>query len=195
MQKGKLIKEKIKKVAGKLFHENGYSNTSINDILDSSGIKKGSLYFHYSSKMQLFIDVLNDAKSNSDSYINSGTKSKTSTDQLIDVITRITEFYLKGDISKGCIFGNMALEIGRDGSELSQFIAHVFKNWEIRFKNHLLEAEKKGEIKLTEPATVLARMILASIQGGMLLSKISGSTKPIIDCTNFIKKVINDMKI
>lgn len=195
MKKGTSSKTTIKEVAGQLFHKHGYKSTSINDILDSSGIKKGSLYYHYPSKLDLFNDTLNDAVSNYETFINSGIKSEASCDQLIDIITKVVEFHIKGDISKGCIFGNMAIEIGHDGSEISQYIEGLFKRWEIRFKNLLVEAEKNGEIKLKEPALVLSRMILASIQGGVLLSKISGNIKPLIDCTGFIESIIKERKI
>lgn len=195
MQKGDITKERIKDVSKELFHRRGYNNTSINDILDSSGVKKGNLYFHYQSKENLTIEVLKEALSSYEDRIKSGIKHMAVADQLIDMIEAITDYHVNGDISRGCIFGNMALEVGHDGSEISQFIENVFKRWEIRFENMLNEAETKGEIKLKEPAIVLSRMILASIEGGVLLSKISGNTNPLKDCTGFIRLVIEERRV
>jgi AcrR family transcriptional regulator len=43
-------KSQILDVAENLFYEKGYEHTTINDIINASGIAKGSLYYHYKSK-------------------------------------------------------------------------------------------------------------------------------------------------
>lgn len=42
-----------------LFLENGYEATNIRDICKEVGIKASSLYFHYSSKQELFFHIYN----------------------------------------------------------------------------------------------------------------------------------------
>ncbi len=195
MQKGEETKEKILDVSRELFHRRGYNNTSISDIVDNSGIKKGSLYFHYKSKDSLIIEVLNGSLESYEEKIRSGVKHSAASDQIDDMIDAITGYHVNGDISRGCLFGNMALEVGRDGSDVSKFIEGVFKRWEKRFVTLLTQAENDGEYKLKEPAVVLARMILASIEGGVLLSKISGNTRPLKDCTQFMKTVLDERKV
>ena len=51
-QKGS-TKNKIAKVAWRLFHERGYENTTIDEIIQQSGTSKGSFYHYYSSKDEL----------------------------------------------------------------------------------------------------------------------------------------------
>lgn len=46
-------KAKITKVAWNLFHEKGYDETTIDDIILESGTSKGSFYHYYSSKDEL----------------------------------------------------------------------------------------------------------------------------------------------
>jgi TetR/AcrR family transcriptional regulator, cholesterol catabolism regulator len=46
--KTKIINESIV-----LFEKNGYAETSINDIINSSGISKGGFYYHFESKQHL----------------------------------------------------------------------------------------------------------------------------------------------
>lgn len=48
-------KNEILDVAERLFGENGYDNTSTNDILNEIGIARGTLYYHFKSKE----DILN----------------------------------------------------------------------------------------------------------------------------------------
>ncbi|MBO0959930.1 TetR/AcrR family transcriptional regulator [Neobacillus sp. MM2021_6] len=49
-------KEKIYKVALKLFIEHGFENVSINDITQQVGMAKGTFYTHFKSKDQIIVD-------------------------------------------------------------------------------------------------------------------------------------------
>lgn len=48
-------KQKVLKIAHQLFIEKGYQATSIQDILESSGISKGTFYNYFSSKSELLM--------------------------------------------------------------------------------------------------------------------------------------------
>ena len=51
-------KSEILNVAENLFFEKGYEHTTINDILNASGIAKGSLYYHYKSKEDVLDGII-----------------------------------------------------------------------------------------------------------------------------------------
>ncbi|MBU1170874.1 MAG: TetR/AcrR family transcriptional regulator [Proteobacteria bacterium] len=195
MQKGDETKERITDVSLDLFHKRGYKNTSINDILGSSGVKKGAFYFHYQSKDKLIVEVLNKALLQYEERIESRETPLGAVDQIVSMIQKIADYHLTDGTSKGCIFGNTALEIGHDGSEVSQFVERVFKRWETRFENLLNQAVSDGELQLKEPAKVFSQMILALIEGGLVLSKISGHAEAFKNSTDFIMSLIEDRKI
>ncbi|WP_141604035.1 TetR/AcrR family transcriptional regulator [Terrilactibacillus laevilacticus] len=52
-----ITKQDIVNSATKLFRENGYLNTSVQDIANDYGIAKGSIYKHFKSKEDLFSEV------------------------------------------------------------------------------------------------------------------------------------------
>lgn len=51
------MKNKIIKASIPLFDEKGYSETSIQDIVDSLGVTKGTFYYYYKSKQELLKDI------------------------------------------------------------------------------------------------------------------------------------------
>jgi AcrR family transcriptional regulator len=53
-------KRKIFNVAIKLFSEKGYDNSSIEEITAIAGVAKGSLYYHFSKKEDIFDMVLHE---------------------------------------------------------------------------------------------------------------------------------------
>lgn len=58
--------DKIKHEAYILFAESGYAGTSMRDIANKVGIKAASIYSHYKSKEDLFIDLFKDCISEYD---------------------------------------------------------------------------------------------------------------------------------
>lgn len=58
--------DRIKHEAYILFSENGYTGTSMRDIANKVGIKAASIYYHYKSKEDLFIDLFKDSISEYD---------------------------------------------------------------------------------------------------------------------------------
>ena len=55
----KKLREKILKTAKELFIKNGYNATTTGDIVKYSGSSKGNLYYHFKTKENLFLEILN----------------------------------------------------------------------------------------------------------------------------------------
>lgn len=58
MKKDQRKKELVRK-AYELFITKGYENTSVDDIIASAGIAKGTYYYHFESKEQILEEVVN----------------------------------------------------------------------------------------------------------------------------------------
>lgn len=65
MKKERIVKNpQVRKMeiitaAQKLFYSQGYDNTPINDILESTGIAKGTFYHYFKSKEELVVEMVN----------------------------------------------------------------------------------------------------------------------------------------
>ena len=51
-------KNQILEAAFKVFVKKGYSKTTMDDIVDVSGLSKGALYHYYKSKKDLFLSLI-----------------------------------------------------------------------------------------------------------------------------------------
>ncbi len=56
--KGERKRQEIRVAAYRCFRDHGYHETSVDAICEEAGISKGSLYWHYESKQEVFIDIL-----------------------------------------------------------------------------------------------------------------------------------------
>lgn len=195
MQKGDATRERIKQASLGLFHQKGYKNTTISHVLEDSGIKKGTFYFHYPSKEKLAVEVLNRAITTYNEAIDSAVMHESPSEQILDMIAAIVNYHLEDNTTKGCIFGNMALEMGKNGTEVADFVEKVFEKWIARFEGIIIQAVEQKEIELKESAQAFARTILALIQGGLLLSKISGNPDSLKNCQQTIISLLDERKI
>ncbi len=62
--------EKILTVSAKLFIEKGYEKTSIQDILDITGISKGGIYHHFKSKEEILDEIMQRRSTHMMEYLN-----------------------------------------------------------------------------------------------------------------------------
>jgi AcrR family transcriptional regulator len=51
------VKEKITAQSIRLFEKKGFTETSIQDVVDSLGVTKGTFYYYFSSKEELLMDI------------------------------------------------------------------------------------------------------------------------------------------
>lgn len=56
--KGARKRAQIRKAAYECFRDRGYHDTSVDQICEMAGISKGSFYWHYAAKQDVFVDIL-----------------------------------------------------------------------------------------------------------------------------------------
>ncbi len=57
-QRARARREQIRRAAYRCFRDRGYHGTSVDAICEAAGISKGSFYWHYPSKQDVFVDIL-----------------------------------------------------------------------------------------------------------------------------------------
>src|SRR5438477_6660554 len=53
MTKGEQTRRKIVEAAAPIFNQHGYEGSSLNDLMEATGLKKGGIYRHFASKEEL----------------------------------------------------------------------------------------------------------------------------------------------
>ena len=56
--RGEVKREELRHAAYLRFRDHGYHATSVDDICEAANTSKGSFYWHYQSKQEVFIDIL-----------------------------------------------------------------------------------------------------------------------------------------
>ncbi|MFK7904054.1 MAG: TetR/AcrR family transcriptional regulator [Chitinophagales bacterium] len=159
----------------KVFRKKGYHNTSMEDLADACGLKKGSLYHYFKGEkgdnsnkgkmgmMKAVIKYLHDYYKR-EAFVHAYDK-KLGAEQRLRILGSIAEeHYFASD--SGCLFGNLALEAAGSHEELEGLVKAFFED----FINALRTIfEEKFEPKM---ALEHAEQSLAEIEGAVMMMRV-----------------------
>ena len=73
---------------------------------------------------------------------------------------------------------------------LSRLIGQVFDNWTEIMAEVLRQARDSGELMVSVPPEVFAKHIVATIEGGIMMSRLSKNGDDLRDCLNSIRAIL-----
>lgn len=185
-------RDNLLRVGAKMFHESGYTASGLKEIVDTAKVPKGSFYNHFKSKEDFTQEVVDFYFNNAllelqTLLVNQNTPPLERLQTYFD--KRIQGFRESGYV-RGCMLGNLSLEIADHSSSIRDHLAVHFTTWSSLFKSCIVEAQKTGAINNQLPATQLAQFILNSWEGAMLRMRVEKSDKPLIEFTEVIFQIV-----
>lgn len=188
--KGEATREKILETAADLIHRKGFGATSINDLLGATGLKKGSLYFHFPGKDALGLAILEKARAGFLAFLDAALSGATPGERLDNFFNKVMKTHKGRGFIGGCIFGNIALEMGDTESRFAGFIEKVFEEWVERLRTVVAAAQDSEEVRSDLPADVLAGHMVAAIEGGIMLARLKKDEKPLRDALIAVRALL-----
>src|ERR1700728_1923284 len=92
MNKGELTRQRIVALAAPIFNQHGFAGCSMQDVMEATGLEKGGLYRHFSSKEELAAEAFRYALKNAVKVRTAGLDSRgNSLDKLRYVIKRFVD--------------------------------------------------------------------------------------------------------
>ena len=169
------MKSSLRDAAKRLLWEKGYASMSPRQILDASGAGQGSLYHHYRGKADLAADALSEIQTEMSSLVSAiFDPGKAPLDRVRDYLL------LKRNGLKGCRMGRLANEAEvLELPELREPIARYFEHVKRLIVQALKEAKSAGSINRSTDAVAIATAIVATVQGGFLLSRAQSDAEQI----------------
>ncbi len=79
-------------------------------------------------------------------------------------------------------------------SRLSGFVGEVFSEWTDRISKVVKGAQDAGPVRKDLSAAILARHIVMSLEGGIMLARLEKSDKPMRDCITSLRKLLEMKK-
>ncbi len=165
--KGIQTRRNIVKQSLQLFTVKGYFNTSISDILGATGLTKGGLYGHFSSKEDIWYAVYDEAVSIWRCIVfNNVSEIADPVERIEQTIENDMKDYLGAEVFEGgCFFFNMLVELSGQSSSMSRHILKGFVRFSRLLRLWLEEAAEKGMLKPGIDFREAANFIVISVNG------------------------------
>lgn len=195
MRNPEVTKEKILKQSGQLFNTQGYKATSLRDITEATGFTKGAIYRHFNSKDELEMETLSHLSNQMFELVRDRIKeSKTAGAKLRSIFNFFETYISKPPIKGGCPLMNVAIEADDAHPQLRKravFILDMLRDSVITILNNGI---RYGQIKKDIDSPYYATVIIASLEGAIMMSKLRGNDDDINRVTHHLEKLIEEIE-
>lgn len=171
-------RERIVRAAARLFLTRSYWSVGIADLCTAADVRKGSFYHFFPSKTDLAKAVVDLHAGQLEQRLAATEHADPATRlfAVADAIGVIQHgFEERFGRIVGCPFGNLAAELSTTDDELRAHLAAVFSQWEAALAAACRAAAEHGVLREGVDPDRLAHLVLAQVQGLILLAKVSGA--------------------
>jgi AcrR family transcriptional regulator len=196
MKKGDQTRERIIEQTAPLFNKLGYFGASLADVMQATGLKKGGIYNHFGSKDELALEAFEYAASCSSRRFAERIAGKTSAvDKLLAQAEVFAENFANPPIAGGCPVLNTAVESDDAHPQLRKRVVQAMDRWREKISKIVEEGKRTGELKPNLESDVVATQMIATLEGGTMMSRLYGEPTHINRAVQFISAYIqNDLK-
>jgi AcrR family transcriptional regulator len=192
LRKGQITKEHIIRESAGLFNSKGYSGTSLSEIIELTGVRKGGIYNHFENKDEIALAAFDHSFSQILNLLSKALEDATSSKaRLLAICNVYIDIIENNAVVGGCPVLNTAIE-SDDGHPLLKERAQLamkalIEKLSFIINNGIKTKEFREDINSEEVCT----NIIAGIEGGIMMSKLLDDSKYIRHCVNNINQYID----
>ena len=150
----------------KVFWEKGYMATSMQDIVDASGLNRSSIYNSFGSKEALYLEALKQYQIHQKSYTAACRAcSPSAFQQLKAFFDNMIPSILDDKNPKSCFYLNAATELNSLDANAKQLLQGNKEQFEGMLKDLVVIAQAAGEIKASLDPSATAALLYNLISG------------------------------
>jgi TetR/AcrR family transcriptional repressor of nem operon len=174
-------------LAETLIQTRGYSAFSYQDIADSLGIRKASIHYHFPSKADLGVAVVDRYMARFDDALTAiaDDQSQSSMTMLDVYVQPYLQFASTPD--QVCLSGALAGEMMALPPKVRERVDHFFRTHQVWLTKILERGVARGEFTLAAPASKVARFVFGALQGALLVKRTTNDLTQINDVIAVMK--------
>ena len=161
--------------------EKGYNNTGIMEVLQSTGVPKGSFYYYFNSKEDFGMQIINHFdqayRAKLDETLGDTTKSPLQ--RLVAYTECGIQVLEQNACRKGCLIGNLSQEMADQSEVFRNRLHEIMLDWCSRFSDCIRQAQELGEIGSEFEPSSLAEYFQSGWSGATMRAKTMKSSEPL----------------
>lgn len=168
-----------------LFWEKGYNATSAQDLVDTLGISRSSMYDTYGDKHSLFIQALQQYRKERIDPLFNGVDDADDIEQYIkDVFIAVKLESLSETHAKGCFMVNSSVELAPSDDDVAIIVNNIMKDTITALTKAIKKGQKIGVFTNKFSAQSLAQFVFNSLNGLRVTVKLDTNKKMFEDIVN-----------
>lgn len=149
--------------------QKGYEATSLDDILKATQLTKGAFYFHFQCKEDFALAVIDRALKQEWPIFEAALRAEGEDPYL--PLRELFKLFSRA-CQSGCLFGNLAAEMSVTSPAIRERLGGIFACWNSALVWLADRLKARGAVSPALDSGQLARLIVAQIQGAVLLTKL-----------------------
>jgi len=179
-----------------IFNTKGYAGTSMSDITEATGLTKGAVYGNFGNKEDVALAVFDYNHGKVSGLIQQRIQSaKTYHDKLMVYAQVYDQFSRSSFPVGGCPILNTSVEADDTNSLLKDRAAKAVLRWKKGVQDLIQAGVDTGEFKEGLDHPRLALSIIALVEGGIMISKVTNSQACLDKIMVTIEAIISEMKV
>jgi TetR/AcrR family transcriptional regulator, transcriptional repressor for nem operon len=171
MRKGEQTRQQIIRKAAPIFNQRGYDGAALSDLMRATGLEKGGIYRHFSSKEALAAAAFDYAwRETLDARIHDLDTVSNSVDRLKQLVANFVE--RRGTIPGGCPLLNTAIDTDDGNIVLRERARKALRGWRSYVISIISAGLKSREIRPRVDPKKLATLIISSLEGAAMLYRL-----------------------
>lgn len=176
-------RDRLVTAAGDLFYRDGYAATSVEDILERTGVARSNFYYYFDGKLDLAREVFRRWVVDCEDHLRVALASDRNAAGKLRAIFREVRVGTPEESGEDggrlpCPLGPLVLELAPHDAQIRSLATEFLDTLRTALRDAIAEGARQGEFQPgldPEPAAAVA---LATLQGGLLMGRTHGHAQP-----------------
>lgn len=190
MTKGEQTKQYIIEKAAAVFNIKGIDAASMSDIMQATGLSKGTLYVHFENKSELAAAAVEYSMQAMELKISAAVNKAQTAEEKLYAFTEVTADALNPSIAGGCPIIN----IGPQADDTNPVVNIIIKNGLDRIQELISDLVNlgisRGEFRTDWDGKEFAVIMFAMIEGAVMMAKVDRNSSKTEIAAKRIKQMI-----
>lgn len=169
--------------AARLFQRRGYHRTGFRELVEVSGAPRGSIYHHFpGGKEQVGVEAVALSGARVRQAIDHVAQAASSSSDMIrGVAAALAGWLEQSGYTDGCPVATVALECAPESDVIADACRDAFRSWQPAFIKAFEEEGTPPDV-----AARRARLVVAGIEGALVLARVERSPQPLLEVADEI---------
>ncbi|WP_455222519.1 TetR/AcrR family transcriptional regulator [Kaarinaea lacus] len=192
---GSITKQKILDAAEILVLDHGYGATSIDQILEKTGITKGAFFYHFKSKSELAQALIGRYIKRDDELLfslveKSEKLSRDPLQQILIFLGLLIEVFEEIEQPPGCVVASFVYQFEEFNVDTKSAVIKGFDEWHRVLDEKFRMALEKYPARIEVQAATLVDMLLSVFEGGLIVARMMSDAKVMVSQLTQFKNYI-----